>query len=140
MAKVSAYSATCALLFTIPIYYFFGIKGIVPALVANSVLAYLIIFKLSQDERYTIPKVRFSDALSMGSNMLRMGIAMSFSGFFSTGCAYVLRSYIRYIDGTDAVGLYMAGFVIINSCVGLVFSSITTVFYPRLAFVCQNNK
>lgn len=140
LAKVSAYSATCALLFTIPIYYFFGIKGIVPALVANSVLAYLIIFKLSQDERYTIPKVRFRDALSMGSNMLRMGIAMSFSGFFSTGCAYVLRSYIRYVDGTDAVGLYMAGFVIINTYVGLVFSSITTDYYPRLASVCQNNK
>lgn len=139
LAKVSIYSATGALILTIPLYYFFGVDGIVPALIANSILAYLIICKLSKSTDYSVSKVKFKEALKSGGTILKMGIAMSFSGIFSTACAYLLRSYIRYIDGTEAVGLYMAGFVIINTYVGLVFSAITTDFYPRLASVSRDN-
>ena len=114
-------------------------EGIVPALIANSILAYLIISKLSKSTDYSVSKVKFKEALKSGGTILKMGIAMSFSGIFSTACAYLLRSYIRYIDGTEAVGLYMAGFVIINTYVGLVFSAITTDFYPRLASVSRDN-
>lgn len=139
LAKVSIYSATGALIFTIPLYYLFGVEGIVPALIANSILAYLIISKLSKSTDYSVSKVKFKEVLKSGGAILKMGIAMSFSGIFSTACAYLLRSYIRYIDGTEAVGLYMAGFVIINTYVGLVFSAITTDFYPRLASVSRDN-
>ena len=139
LAKVSIYSATGALILTIPLYYLFGVEGIVPALIANSILAYLIISKLSKSTDYSVSKVKFWEALKSGGAILKMGIAMSFSGIFSTACAYLLRSYIRYIDGTEAVGLYMAGFVIINTYVGLVFSAITTDFYPRLASVSRDN-
>ena len=141
LAQVSAYSTTIALLITIPIYYILGIKGIVLALIANSILSFFIINKLSGDSRYQLPKVGLKNAISAGGNMMKMGLAMSFSGIFSTACAYILRSYINYVDGTVEVGLYMAGFVIINTYVGLVFSAITTDYYPRLASVsCDNLK
>lgn len=140
LAKVSLLSATIALLCTVPLYYIWGEKGIVPALIVNSVLAYVIISLLSKNSGYKISNVKLKDAITTGGAMLKMGIAMSFSGIFSTACAYILRSFIRYSDGTDAVGLYMAGFVIINTYVGLVFSAITTDYYPRLAAVCNDKE
>lgn len=135
LAKVSAYSATAALLFTIPFYYFWGVDGIVPALISNSIIAFLVIRQLAGSVNYPKVKVSLRQAIGEGKNMLKMGMAMSLSGIFGSVCAYILRGYIRYEDGTEAVGLYMAGFVIINTYVGLVFSAITTDYYPRLASV-----
>lgn len=44
------------------------------------------------------------------------------------------------MGGVDDVGLYTAGFVILNTYVGMVFTAISTDFYPRLAAVNKDNE
>ena len=139
LARASAISATVGLVVTVPIYYAFGIQGIVPTLILNSVVTLAITWLFSR--KVSVPKAEMSarETWQNGKLMVKMGLAMSVSGILATGAAYVLRSFIMHNGGTVAVGLFQAGFVIINTYVGMVFSAMGTDYYPRLAAVNQDN-
>jgi O-antigen/teichoic acid export membrane protein len=57
----------------------------------------------------------------------------------TTGAAYILRIFISNTGGVDQVGLYSAGFAIINTYVGMVFTAMSTDYYPRLSAVAADN-
>ncbi len=139
LAIASAAGATIGLILSVPFYYFFGINGIVPTLVLNSVAGFIIFLFFSG--KISVPKIKLSvkETWEQGQWMVRMGIAMSLSGILSTAISYVIRAFIMHQGGAESVGLYQAGFVIINSYVGMVFTAIGTDFYPRLAAVNQDN-
>lgn len=139
LAKATAIGITVSLVFSIPLYYFWGVKGIVPALILTSVVTLIVSWFYSR--RVIINKVPISakEVFQGGKSMMVMGIAMSLSGVMATGGAYLIRGLLRKWGGIDEVGLFQAGFVIINSYVGLVFSAIATDYYPRLASVNRDN-
>jgi O-antigen/teichoic acid export membrane protein len=85
-------------------------------------------------------KVSRSQTITEGRNMLFMGFMISLSGLISLGVSYIIRIYISNKGGVDQVGLYNAGFAIINTYVGLVFTAMTTDYYPRLSAVAHSNK
>ena len=64
---------------------------------------------------------------------------ISLSGLTSVGASYLVRIFIRMFGGVDQVGLYNAGFTIINTYVGLVFTAMGTEYLPRLSAVAGNN-
>ena len=140
LARASAIGATVGLIATVPIYYAFGIKGIVPTLILNSAISLVVSWLFSR--KVTVPKAEMTaqETWQDGKLMVKMGIAMSVSGILVTGAAYVLRSFIMHNGGTAAVGLFQAGFVIINTYVGMVFTAIGTDYYPRLAEVNKDNE
>jgi O-antigen/teichoic acid export membrane protein len=70
--------------------------------------------------------------------MLVMGLMISLSGIFVLGNAYVVRIYISNTGGVSEVGLYSAGFAIITTYVGLVFTAMGTDYYPRLSAVAHD--
>ncbi|MEJ7677584.1 MAG: hypothetical protein WKG06_06895 [Segetibacter sp.] len=51
----------------------------------------------------------------------------------------MVRIFISNKGGVADVGLYIAGFAIINTYVGLVFNAMSTDYYPRLAVVANDN-
>ena len=69
--------------------------------------------------------------------MLSLGFVISMSGLISLGASYIVRIYISNTGGVDDVGLYNAGFALINTYVGLVFTAMGTDYYPRLAAVAN---
>lgn len=139
LAKATAIGVTASLVFALPFYYCWGVKGIVPALILTSAVTLIVSWYYSH--RIKIEKVSISpkDVFREGKTMMVMGISMSLSGVMATGGAYLIRSLLRKWGGIDEVGLFQAGFIIINSYVGLVFSAIATDYYPRLASVNKDN-
>lgn len=139
LAKASAIGATLGLVISVPIYYAFGIKGIVPTLILNSIASFVIFYFFSK--KIFIPSIKLSlkDTWGHGAWMIRMGIALSISGILSTAINYIIRAFIMQRSGVESVGLYQAGFTIINTYVGMVFTAIGTDFYPRLAAVNKDN-
>lgn len=139
LAKASAIGSTFGLIVSIPLYYWIGVKGIVPTMVLTSLSAMLLTWFYSN--KINIPKenVTTRDSIGGGRSMLKMGIAMSISGILVTLCAYVIRWFIRKEGGVDDVGLYTAGYAIVNTYVGMVFTAMGTDYYPRLASVNHDN-
>lgn len=140
LARCSVIGATLSLIITVPLYYLFGVDGIVPTMVLNSVASLVIAWIYARKVRLEPVEVTFRETCAESKSMMTMGLAMSISGILSMGVAFALKSYIRSIGGTEEVGLYQAGFAIINSYVGLVFAAIGTDYYPRLAAVNKDNK
>lgn len=139
LAKASAIGQTLGLVVSIPFYYWIGVKGIVPTLIMTSVCSLIISWWYSR--KVTISKVQITtkQTFEQGRMMLVMGISMSLSGIFSTAAAYGIRGFIQGIDGIEEVGLFQAGFVIINTYVGLITNAIATDYYPRLAAINKDN-
>lgn len=140
LAKCSAIGVTLGLIITVPLYYLFDVEGIVPTMVLNAVASFVIAWIYAKKVKLEPVEVTPRETFVESKSMMKMGLAMSISGILSMGVAFALRSYIRSIGGTEEVGLYQAGFAIINSYVGLVFTAIGTDYYPRLAAVNKDNQ
>lgn len=133
MAKAGVIGSVLGLFTSLPLYYFYGIDGIVPAMIISSVSGILLTYHFSR--KIPIEKVRisFKTALKEGSTMLNMGFFVALQGFLSLLCAYIVRIYISNKGTIEDVGLYNSGFTIINTYVGMVFSAMAIDYYPKLS-------
>lgn len=139
LAKASALGSTVGLIVCVPLYYLFGIRGIVPTLILNSITAFLLSWYFSRKVKVEKVKINTKEAVQEGKQMLKMGVAMSISSILTVSASYILRSFIRAEGGAEAVGIFSAGFAIVNTYVGMVFTAMSTDFYPRLAAANKDN-
>lgn len=138
LASANMIGAVVSLIVTLPLYYFYGSKGIVPAMVIMSLLTLVVTHFFAS--RLDIPKAIVSSKtiLSEGKGMLRLGFMLSVSGLITTLAAYLVRIYISNTGSITDVGLYSAGFAIIGTYVGMIFSAMGTDYYPRLSGVSHD--
>lgn len=139
LAKSTAIGSTVGLIVSIPLYYLFGVQGIVPTLILNSVTMLCLTWYFSKKVEVEKVEVTNEQTFEKGKSMLKMGLAMSISGIMVTLTSYLLRGFIRYEGGTEQVGLFTAGFMLTNSYVGMVFNAMGTDYYPRLSAVNKDN-
>lgn len=139
MAKASAIGVTVGLLVSIPLYYLLGVKGIVPTLILNAVTSLALSWFFSRKVEIEKVPVSNREAFEEGKTMLRMGIVMSVSSVLAWVFAYALRSFIRVQGDVETVGVFTAGFAIMNTYVGLIFDAMIKDFYPRLSAVSEDN-
>jgi O-antigen/teichoic acid export membrane protein len=140
MAKASLYGAISGLIFSIPLYYFLGIKGITPAIIVASFFSLIISMFFSKKVYLKSTKVTPEHFLKEGKEMLSVGIILSLSTLANIITSYILKIYIRSAGSISDVGLYDAGFIIVNSYFGILFTALTTDYYPRLAGIANDNK
>lgn len=140
LAKSSIIGSTLGLLVTVPLYYWFGIDAIVPVIIISSIVSLLLSWYFANKVKIDQIKVSRLVTITEGKNMLLMGFLISLSGLMGLGTAYIVRIYISNHGGVMEVGLYTAGFAIINTYVGLVFKAMGTDYYPRLSAVAHSNE
>lgn len=140
LAKASLTGSTLGLIITVPFYYRFGIDGIVPAIIIVSVISLLLSWYFAKKVKIEPVKVSRVKMLAEGKDMLTMGFMISMSGLISIGASYLVSIFISNTGGVSQVGLYAAGFAIINTYVGLIFIAMGTDYYPRLSEVAHSNE
>ena len=139
LAKANFLGSVFGLFVTLPLYYFMGINGIVPGIIGAACVTLLFSWFYSRKISIIPISVSPSQTITEGKSMLQMGFMISLSGFLSIGAAYIVRIFISHTGGVEQVGLYNAGFAIINTYVGLVFTAMATDYYPRLSAVALEN-
>lgn len=140
LAKANLSGSFIGLFVTLPLYYIWGIDGIVPGIIGTSLLSLMMSWYFSgkiKVERVTLSR---SQTISEGRSMLYLGFMINLSMLFSVAASYLVRIFIGRTGGIVEVGLYNAGFVIINTYVGLIFNAMATDYYPRLSAVAHDNK
>jgi len=140
LAKANLAGTSMALLITVPIYFKWGIDGIVPAIILTAAVIMLFSWHFSRKIKIDNVNVNWKTTIHEGKDMLKMGFMLSLSGLITTGAAYILRIFISNKGGVAQVGLYNAGFAIINTYVGMVFIAMATDYYPRLSGVARSNR
>lgn len=138
LAKANILSSLVGLLVAIPIYYFYGIKGIPVSIAISSLAVFLITFIFARKVHFT--KVSFNKQFfkKEGIGMMKLGFLLSLSGLISIGSSLIIRIFISNTGAISDVGLYNAGFAIIEGYVGIIFTAMAKDYYPRLSMVSNN--
>lgn len=140
LAKANVIGSLFGLIISIPLYYYLQLNGIVPALIISAILTFFVSVYYSKKTK--LPKVIVSGprVFLESKAMITMGFLISISGLITIGSSHIVRLYISNQSGIDQVGLYNAGFAIINTYVGIIFTAMATDYFPRLSAISSNNK
>lgn len=132
LARANVAAGVAATVVSVPLLYFYRLGAIVAVIdiyaFAGAVCAYI----WRERPRAAGLKIDRRVLWANGKGFLSLGASMSVSLLLSAVMQYALAAYINSCDGESALGVYQSGYTLINSYVGILFSSIALEYYPRL--------
>ncbi len=140
IASSSVIGNVLGLVTTVPIYFYWGIDGIVAVLILGSFFPFLLTYYYTAKLKFKCKNVAWKDVAVEGGGMLRQGFLLSINFLLSTIIFYVLRIIINNRGGFAEVGLYSAGFAVVNTYVGLIMKSMYQEYYPRISALSNQPK
>ena len=138
-AKVGIWGSALGLLTSIPLYYYWGMKGIVPAIIISACTGLFLSWYFSRRVKTVPVEVSYGESFRQGKQMVKLGLMMTLTGLIGSGVSYFVIVFIGNVGGVSEVGLYNAGWTITNHYVGLVFAAMAADYYPRLAGIQHDN-
>lgn len=138
VAKSSIIGSIIGLFTSIPLYIYFELNGIVPAIIIASITSLSINFFFYKKINIKDTRVTKDDILTEGNGMLKLGIIMMLSVFLGAFATFIVNSFISNNGGLNDVGLYQAGMSLTNQYIGLIFSAMAMDYLPRLSAVCND--
>ena len=138
LAKANIFASGFSLIISTMLFYFLGIKGIIPVILLSAIFGYLVSNHYSKQKLKTAKRLSIKEAFSEGKEMIKLGLTLSVTGLFSVLTIYLLQIYIKNVDGISAVGYYSVGFLIINTYVGMIFNAMSKDYFPRLSAISND--
>ena len=139
MAVSSVLGSVLGLATSIPLYYYFGIRGIVPSLIITAVSALLINYYFSRQIQVDKIKQTWKETWKSGNTMVKLGFVMMLNGLMLSFVSYVVNLFISNHGGISQVGLYNSGWTVTNQYTALIFTAMGTDYFPRLAAINTDN-
>lgn len=125
----------------VPLYYFWGNDGIVPAMAVLALTMY-IFYSVSLSRSVKLPSVKFvwNTHKHLIKSLVVLGLLMMSNDLLLSLVQYLINIFIKMHGSTDAVGLYQAANSITNQYSGMVFAAMAMDFFPRLSKVVGDNE
>jgi O-antigen/teichoic acid export membrane protein len=134
LARVQIFGAIGAVALSVPLYYYFGQSGVVPAIVLIATLNTLL--TVIHSYRCYPLKLRFcKQHLRDGFSMIRLGVSFVLAAAIGSGAEMAIRAFLNVEGSMDDVGFYNAAYMITITYAGMVFSAMETDYFPRLSAV-----
>ncbi|MBI2274149.1 MAG: oligosaccharide flippase family protein [Bacteroidetes bacterium] len=134
-AQSSIIGSLLSLIVSIPIFFIYGVKGIVAALIFSSIITYLVSRFFVNKIRLAAFKVDRGEIFTDGIKMVKLGLIMVGAQLLSNAIMYLTNAFIRKTGSLVDVGLYQAGTMMTTQSIGLVFSAMAMDYFPRLSAV-----
>ncbi|HVU15369.1 MAG TPA: O-antigen translocase [Candidatus Didemnitutus sp.] len=139
LAKMNALGALTGAALSIPLVYFYGVRGIVPYMIAAAGAAVLVSWLYARK----VPVQRIApttgELVHETGHLLRLGFVFMSTGMMSTGALFLIRSIVTQQAGLAATGEFQAASALSTVYVGFVLQAMGTDFYPRLTAVASDN-
>lgn len=137
LASVTLWGTVVGLAVSIPLFYLLRERSIVPSIIAYAVAlaAFAWIFR---NREYATAEVTPRETFDIGKGFVRLGIYMTLGNFATQLATYVFGAWLNIHAGTGEVGLYQAGYTLINKYTGLILTALGMEYYPRLAKVVDS--
>ena len=136
LAKSMVWGNVIGLLLSIPMFYYLKIDSVVPSIIVYglSTLVTIMVYR-NKDYDGEARTLSMRDTVKGGAEFVKFGICITLSTFATLLVSYVFMAYLNHRSGTATVGLYQAGYALVNRYSELLFSAIAMEFYPRLTGV-----
>ncbi|WP_420552522.1 oligosaccharide flippase family protein [Tenacibaculum aiptasiae] len=139
LAKSNLIGSVFSLIVSVPAYYFFRNDAIIFVFVITSFLTTCLSFYYLKKINYPRVNIPIQQVVFQSKSLVKLGVIIALNGLIASLGAYLLQIYITEVGGAAQVGLFSAGFVIINTYVGLIFTAMGTDYFPRLTLVSNDN-
>jgi O-antigen/teichoic acid export membrane protein len=138
LAKSSLVGSAIGLIVSVPLYYFFNMQGIVPAMIILALTSYITSKYFSRKLHIKRHRVTIKESFIEGKQMFSLGIVLTAAALIGTVTFYVINTYIRQYGNLDDVGFYQAATSITNQYVGLIFTAMAVDYFPRLSAISND--
>lgn len=141
LSKASVVGALTGLLGGVPLYYFFGTAGIVPAMIVLAVAMWGF-YSWQLRKSVALPSVKFTrrEHGPLAKKLIALGLVLMASDLIGSLCNYLLNVYLRSEGSYDAVGLYQAANSLTNQYTNMVFAAMSLDYFPRLSACVHNDR
>lgn len=140
LAKASVWGVFFGLIVSIPMYFLWGIDSVVPSIIAFSAATCIAILRYRRRGVAAASPVSLGQTFEIGRRFIALGICMTAADFLAQAMSYVFVVWLNNRSGDGEVGLYQAGYTMVNRYVGLIFAALATEYYPRLVRVAASRR
>ncbi|BDU23581.1 oligosaccharide flippase family protein [Flavobacterium sp. GSB-24] len=136
--KSGLIGSIAGLVISIPLFYFYGEKGIVPTLILTSFVIYITSLYFFKKVNLQNIKVKNSEVIAESKSMVKLGIMLMISIFIGMTVKYLISIGIGRIGNFKDVGLYTAATSISGQYIGFILAALGADYFPRLAAAHTN--
>lgn len=133
VAMRNVISAFAGLLISVPLYWWLGIEGIVPAIIGCAVVVWIYPRLMNLNYGLGCRTLSWKRTWNLGRNAIMLGFLLMVAAMLGNVTSYFLNVGIRELGGLGDVGLYQASNTITGQYVGMVFAAMATDYFPRLS-------
>ena len=121
-----------SLITSIPLFYFYGIDGIVPGLIVSTFANYIITWLYAR--RITLEKCEITrqDIHKHGFSLISLGVTMIIASLIGQFTTYLINISISRFGGLSDIGFFNAAMGITMQVLSMVFAAMAADYYPRL--------
>ena len=139
MSKARVGSSLLGLIGAVIIYWVWGMRGIVPALLFSALAGLICNWHYSSK----IVTVQVSLALKaifrQGKSMATLGFYLSIKWITGLGVMYLVRAFVAKGAGLASVGYFVAAYSISYIYLSSIFGAMGSDYYPRLSAVQEDH-
>ena len=140
LAKASVISACFGTLFSVPLVYFFGARGIVFYLIVVPATGLLASSWYAGKIRVPAATLSWRESLVGARPLLKLGMALMLGTLMTVVTQYILRVLVIRQLGMNAAGAFHASSTLSLVYVGIILNAMLIDFYPRLSAAAQDRQ
>ena len=144
IAKSSIIPSVCGLFLSIPIYYIWGMQGIVPAMILTGALYFMFIRWNFSHGSHAIPaykaRVSIRELWTGSKDIIKFGAIMMIGTLVGTITTFLIIIFIRREGSLADVGFYQAANTITFQYTSIIFTAMATDFYPQLSSLVKESQ
>lgn len=134
------YTSLLSLVVSLPLIYFFRENSIVYLILSGSIIGFVLTKRNLGKIQYDLPEDRVKLTKRNSAAIVKLGLAMMLVSFLVALSEYIIRAFIGNYGTLEDLGYFQAGFQIISGYFGLIFTSMTTDYFPRISAIQNDNE
>lgn len=142
LSQATVVGSVCGLVVSVPLYWLYGVDGIVPAMIALSLAVWLFYRISGRGDAVPAPADDFSwrRHWPLVRHLLGLGILLMASDMIGTLCTYGLQVYVRWCGGLADLGIFQGANSLTIQYSGVVFAAMSMDYLPRLSREAADNE
>ena len=140
LAIYTLWTSFVALFVAVPVYFFFGVDGILPSILIIGLLQMLgVLYNSVRLFDYKVSPFSLR-LLRDGVEMLKLGAGYIYTTVLTSFSVWMIYSMISNIGGDAELGLFSSGYLLLSMLPSVLFAALDSEYYPRLSGAFGNIK
>lgn len=142
LATLTVTAVVLSTILAIPLFYYLRLRSIAWVVTLFAVVQAAVFYADPRVGGHLRRSFSFSrlSCFSIGVPFIRLGLILTLSNALTMVSNFVITVFLNRYASTDEVGVFQAGFAIVNNYMGILVSALTVEYFPRLSANISNRQ